>query len=133
MAKKFGKTTVSEDSAELETEAAGADAPDSPSGVPPVKVASGTSPGASGDGGGGGRRSPKTAKDSKDHGFIERTIQFLRDTRAEMRRVSWPTLVMVKNTTIITLIAVVFFALYLFAVDRVWTFLIERLRGWLGG
>ena len=66
-------------------------------------------------------------------GFFSRTTQFLRDTRAEMRRVSWPTANEVKNTTIITLIAVVFFAVYLFGVDRVWGFLIEHLRTWLGG
>ena len=66
-------------------------------------------------------------------GFIQRTTQFLHDTRAEMRRVSWPTANEVKNTTIITLIAVVFFAIYLFGVDRVWSFLIDHLRTWLGG
>jgi preprotein translocase subunit SecE len=66
-------------------------------------------------------------------GFFQRTAQFLRDTRAEMRRVSWPSANEVKNTTIITLIAVVFFALYLFGVDRVWAFLIDRLFAWLGG
>ena len=129
MAKKFEKTTesdVSEDSTELETETA-ADGPDSPSGVPPAKVAAGARPGSSGE---GGRRPAKTAA---KHGFFARTAQFLRDTRAEMRRVSWPTAVMVKNTTIITLIAVVFFALYLFAVDKVWAFLVARLTGLLGG
>ena len=66
-------------------------------------------------------------------GFVQRTTQFLRDTRAEMRRVSWPTANEVKNTTIITLIAVVFFAIYLFGVDRVWSYLIDHLRTWLGG
>ena len=66
-------------------------------------------------------------------GFFTRTAQFIRDTRAEMRRVSWPTANEVKNTTIITLIAVVFFSLYLFGVDRVWSFLIGYLRTWLGG
>src|SRR6266850_5104540 len=66
-------------------------------------------------------------------GFIQRTSQFLRDTRAEMRRVSWPTANEVKNTTIITLIAVVFFAAYLFGVDRILSFLIEHLKTWLGG
>jgi preprotein translocase SecE subunit len=50
-----------------------------------------------------------------------------------MRRVSWPTLIEVRNTTIITLVAVIFFALYLFGVDRVWAFLIDHLRTWLGG
>jgi preprotein translocase subunit SecE len=66
-------------------------------------------------------------------GFFQRTSQFVRDTRAEMRRVSWPTANEVKNTTIITLIAVIFFAIYLFGVDRVWSFLIEHLRTLLGG
>ena len=35
-----------------------------------------------------------------------------------MRRVSWPTLSHVQNTTIITLIAVIFFAVYLFLIDQ---------------
>lgn len=83
---------------------------------------------AAGDG--GGRRSRKTAQEP---GMFARIAQFLRDTRAEMRRVSWPTMIMVRNTTLITLVAVVFFAIYLFAVDRVWTFLIDNLRGLLGG
>jgi preprotein translocase SecE subunit len=66
-------------------------------------------------------------------GFFQRSTQFIRDTRAEMRRVSWPSLNEVKNTTVITLIAVIFFAIYLFGVDRVWAFLIEHLRTFLGG
>ncbi|MGH9873429.1 MAG: preprotein translocase subunit SecE [Pyrinomonadaceae bacterium] len=51
-------------------------------------------------------------------GPLDRMAQFLRDVRAEMKRVSWPSVKEVKNTTIITLIAVVFFAVYLFAVDQ---------------
>jgi preprotein translocase subunit SecE len=49
---------------------------------------------------------------------IGRITQFVRDVRAEMKRVSWPSFNEVKNTTIITLIAVIFFAVYLFAVDQ---------------
>ena len=48
----------------------------------------------------------------------QRLVQFFHDVRAEMKRVSWPTLTHVQNTTIITLIAVIFFAVYLFAVDQ---------------
>jgi preprotein translocase subunit SecE len=44
--------------------------------------------------------------------------QFLHDVRAEMKRVSWPGRAHVQNTTIITIIAVLFFALYLFLVDQ---------------
>jgi preprotein translocase subunit SecE len=56
--------------------------------------------------------------------------QFLHDVRAEMKRVSWPTLSHVQNTTIITLIAVVFFAIYLFVVDQAFSRLILGIN-WL--
>lgn len=50
----------------------------------------------------------------------------------EMRRVSWPTANEVKNTTIITIVAVIFFAVYLFSVD--WSIvLLGRLLAWLLG
>jgi preprotein translocase subunit SecE len=45
-----------------------------------------------------------------------RIVQFLHDVRAEMKRVSWPTLQHVQHQTIITVIAVIFFAVYLFLV-----------------
>ncbi len=69
-------------------------------------------------------------------GPISRLGQFLRDVRAEMKRVSWPDAATVKNTTIITLVAVVFFGVYLFLVDRIWSYLLiglNRLLSWLTG
>jgi preprotein translocase SecE subunit len=79
------------------------------------------------------RRERKPGKSSGGENFVGRTTHFLRDTRAEMRRVSWPGMKEVQNTTIITLVAVIFFALYLFSIDRVWAYLIEHLRTLLGG
>ena len=68
-----------------------------------------------------------------------RFVQFLHDVRAEMRRVSWPSVKEIQNTTIITLIAVVFFALYLFLVDTGMTqfvlglqWLLAKIAGGLG-
>ena len=61
-------------------------------------------------------------------GPLGRLSNFLHDVRAEMKRVSWPDLNTVKNTTIITLIAVIFFAVYLFLVDRIWTFALTQLN-----
>jgi len=115
---------VSEDVTEPEDGAA-EDTSEAPSGAPPSKPATraGAAPG-------GGHRPKKAAQEAN---LFARIGQFLRDTRAEMRRVSWPTLLMVRNTTLITLVAVVFFAVYLFAVDRIWTFLIDNLRTALGG
>jgi preprotein translocase subunit SecE len=69
-------------------------------------------------------------------GFFARTSQFLSDVRAEMKRVSWPTGTDVKNTTIIVVIAVIFFALYLFVIDRGIAFVItqlDHLLKWLTG
>jgi preprotein translocase subunit SecE len=51
-------------------------------------------------------------------GPIERVRNFVHDVRAEMKRVSWPSAKEVKNTTIITVIAVIFFAIYLWGVDQ---------------
>jgi preprotein translocase subunit SecE len=70
---------------------------------------------------------------------LGRLMQFLHDVRAEMKRVSWPSITEVKNTTIITLIAVIFFAVYLFAVDQGLSrlilgldWLIEKIAKFLG-
>ena len=125
MAEKLDDISVREEELELDTETAADQAPSAPGGEPPKKVKRGTLP--PGGGGRGGRGRTTTP------GFFARIGQFLRDTRGEMRRVSWPTATEVKNTTIITLIAVIFFALYLFGIDRVWAFLIDHLRTFLGG
>jgi preprotein translocase subunit SecE len=68
-----------------------------------------------------------------EEGFFERAGKFVRDVRAELGRVSWPNAVQVRNTTIITVIAVIFFAAYLWAVDRTFAFLIEQLQSLIGG
>ena len=121
MAEKLDDISVSEEE-EFEPETETSSAPESRGVEPSSKT--------------GGRKSA-SGRGGKQHatapGFVGRLTQFIRDTRGEMRRVSWPSATEVKNTTIITLVAVVFFALYLFGVDRVWAFLIEHLRVWLGG
>ena len=55
-----------------------------------------------------------------EHGqsVFGRIGQYLHDVRQEMKRVSWPSAAHVQSTTIITLIAVIFFAVYLFLVDQ---------------
>ena len=127
MSKNLEEVSVSDEEFELESETANAQAPEAPGGEPPKKTKRGMIPP------GGGDRGGRSRSDTSAPGFVARLTQFLRDTRAEMRRVSWPTLLEVRNTTIITLVAVVFFALYLFGVDRLWSFLIDRLRVLMGG
>src|SRR5438552_14323861 len=100
--------TESEVEVEPEADASGSNSFD----AAPPKAPSGTR-GAGNSG--GGRRERGTAAGPN---LFTRLGQLVRDVRAELRRVSWPSAKEVKNTTIITLVAVVFFAGYLFVVDQ---------------
>jgi preprotein translocase subunit SecE len=66
-------------------------------------------------------------------GFFGRVSKFVRDIRAELGRVAWPSALQVRNTTVITVVAVLFFAVYLYAVDRTFAFLIEQVQKLIGG
>ncbi len=87
-----------------------------------------------------GKAARRERQSGQQTGPIGRIGQFLHDVRAELKRVSWPTADHVRNTTIITLIAVVFFALYLFGVDQALSrgiipgleWLIEKIASLLG-
>ena len=52
---------------------------------------------------------------------------FIRHTREELDRTTFPSSEDVRNTTIVVIISVIFFALYLFAVDHIWGYLLEGL------
>lgn len=95
------------------------DNPDAPALVPPRTTRFGEGP--------EGRVARRERHDSGSQSGPPRLVQFLHDVRAEMKRVSWPTLKHVQNTTIITLIAVIFFAVYLFVVDQALSRLITGL------
>jgi len=49
--------------------------------------------------------------------WTEKAKQFYQDVRQEMRKVSWPSRQEVQSTTIVVIAAVVFFGIYLGAVD----------------
>ncbi|PYS91075.1 MAG: preprotein translocase subunit SecE [Acidobacteria bacterium] len=56
--------------------------------------------------------------------------EFVQGVREEMRRTTFPSSDEVRKTTIIVVINVIFFALYLFLVDRGWAYILEGLT-WL--
>lgn len=62
---------------------------------------------------------------AKPAGWLANVRQFWRDVAREMRQVSWPTRTEVVNTTIIVVVAVFFFAFYLFAADIFFSYLIK--------
>ena len=56
--------------------------------------------------------------------------QFISKTRSELDKTSFPSSNEVKNTTIIVVISVIFFAIYLFLVDQAWVYILQGLT-WL--
>ena len=53
--------------------------------------------------------------------------EFIRKTRAELDKTSFPSASDVQSTTIIVIVSVIFFAAYLFLVDRAWVYILEGL------
>ncbi len=64
----------------------------------------------------------------KDEEKSEGVGEFLRKTRAEWDKTTFPSSEDVRNTTVIVIISVIFFAIYLYLVDLGWVFLLEQLK-----
>ncbi|MFN0088572.1 MAG: preprotein translocase subunit SecE [Blastocatellia bacterium] len=64
----------------------------------------------------------------KPAGRLDNVRRFSRETVLEMKKVSWPARQEVINTTIIVVIAVFFFAFFLFGVDIVLSYLVTGIE-----
>ncbi len=56
--------------------------------------------------------------------------EFIRETREELDKVSYPSSEDVRGTTLIVILNVIFFAIFLFLVDHMWAYLLTGLE-WL--
>ena len=56
--------------------------------------------------------------------------EFIHKTRAELDKTTFPSSNDVKSTTVIVIINVIFFAAYLFVIDRSWIYVLDALT-WL--
>ena len=65
---------------------------------------------------------------AKPLGWAGSVKQFWHEVGLEMKKVSWPARTEVVNTTVIVVIAVFFFAAYLFVTDIVFTYLIQGIE-----
>ena len=70
------------------------------------------------------------AVDTLNKGEKEGIGEFVRKTREELDKTSFPSSEDVRNTTIIVIVNVIFFAIYLFFIDKAWTYLLDGLT-WL--
>ncbi len=51
--------------------------------------------------------------------MLMRFTQFLRETSMEMKRVSWPSIAELKESTIVVLVTVLVITVFLYAVDKI--------------
>ncbi len=63
------------------------------------------------------------AIDNKDG--KEGVSDFIRHTREELNKTTFPSSDDVRNTVIIVIINVIFFAIYLFLIDHAWVYILE--------
>ena len=64
--------------------------------------------------------------------WYKRFWAFLKEVRAELRKVTWPSRSEVVNTTIVVIISIVFFGFFLFFMDILFGWLISQLKNVLG-
>ncbi|RKZ17202.1 preprotein translocase subunit SecE [bacterium] len=51
--------------------------------------------------------------------MVARFVQYLRETVQEMKRVSWPSMAELKESTIVVMVTVLVITIFLFAVDKI--------------
>jgi len=60
--------------------------------------------------------------------WYKRIGPFLREVRAEMKKVTWPSRNEVYSTTIVVIISTLFFGFYLYFMDLIFSWVISRIQ-----
>jgi preprotein translocase subunit SecE len=60
--------------------------------------------------------------------WYKRLRNFIKEVRAEVKKVTWPGKNEVYSTTIVVLIATLFFGIYLYALDIVFSWVISQIK-----
>lgn len=64
--------------------------------------------------------------------WYKRFVNFLREVKAEVKKVTWPSKAEVTSTTIVVLAATVFFGFYLFFMDVIFSWVIAQIKSLFG-
>jgi len=64
--------------------------------------------------------------------WYKRIFPFLKEVRAEIRKVTWPSRNEVYSTTIVVIVATLFFGFYLFFMDIIFSWVISQIRSLFG-
>jgi preprotein translocase subunit SecE len=65
-------------------------------------------------------------------GWFSGLREFLREVRNELKRVTWPSRKEVYATTVVVILTSMFFGVYLWGLDLLFSELISRMFRWLG-
>ncbi len=60
--------------------------------------------------------------------WYKRLGPFLKEVRAEVKKVTWPSRNEVYSTTIVVIIATIFFGIYLYLLDLVFSWVISQIK-----
>jgi preprotein translocase subunit SecE len=69
---------------------------------------------------------------SKKVKWYKRFFPFLKEVRAEVKKVTWPSKNEVYSTTLVVIIATFFFGFYLYFMDIIFSWVITRIRSLFG-
>jgi preprotein translocase subunit SecE len=64
--------------------------------------------------------------------WYKRLGNFLKDVKAELKKVTWPSRTEVTSTTIVVIAATVFFGFYLFFMDIIFSWVISQIKSLFG-
>ncbi len=64
--------------------------------------------------------------------WYKRFSSFLREVRSEMKKVTWPSRREIYNTTVVVIIAMVFFGFYLYFMDAVFSWVLLKIKDFFG-
>jgi len=65
---------------------------------------------------------------SQKERWYKRLKNFLKETKAELKKVTWPARHEIVNTTLVVILATFFFGFYLFFMDIVFSWLITQVK-----
>ncbi|HDJ23025.1 MAG TPA: preprotein translocase subunit SecE [Candidatus Aminicenantes bacterium] len=69
---------------------------------------------------------------AKKERWYKRIVPFLKEVRAEVRKVTWPAKQEVYSTTIVVIIATFFFGFYLYFMDVIFSWVIAQIKSFFG-
>ncbi|MCX6576101.1 MAG: preprotein translocase subunit SecE [Candidatus Aminicenantes bacterium] len=64
--------------------------------------------------------------------WYKRFWPFIKEARAELKKVTWPSRSEVYSTTLVVIIAVIFFGFYLFFMDVAFSWAITKIKDFFG-